>query len=90
MHDANKIDLTPDLMTPDLRFQIKFSTPLLNGLRVSGQSITLIEWKIIPSLKCFPDDEAIREFSESVVKIPFNPPLLKGDENGFSPLKKGS
>jgi hypothetical protein len=33
-----------------------------------------------------PDDEAVREFSESVVKIPLNPPLLKGDENGFSPL----
>ena len=54
------------------------------------QIITLIERKIIPSLKCFSDDEAIREFSESVVKIPLNPPLLKGDENGFSPLEKGS
>jgi hypothetical protein len=45
---------------------------------------------MIPSLKCFPDDEALRDFSEPVVKIPLNPPLLKGDENGFSPLEKGS
>jgi hypothetical protein len=41
-------------------------------------------------LKWFIDDEAIKEFSESVIKIPLNPPLLKGDENGYSPLEKGS
>jgi hypothetical protein len=45
---------------------------------------------MIPSLKCFPDDEALRDFSEPVVKIPLNPPLLKGNENGFSRLEKGS
>jgi len=40
-------------------------------------------------LKCFPDDEAMREFSGSVVKIPLNPPLLKGDENWVLPFGKG-
>jgi hypothetical protein len=45
---------------------------------------------MISSLKRFSDDEALTDFSEPVVKIPLNPPLLKGDENGFSPLEKGS
>jgi hypothetical protein len=45
---------------------------------------------MIPSLKCFSYDEALRKFSESVLKIPLNPPLLKVDEDWFSPLEKGS
>jgi len=41
------------------------------------------------SLNYFPDGEAIREFFEPAVKIPLNPPLSKGDDDGFSPLASG-
>jgi hypothetical protein len=29
-------------------------------------------------------------FTEPFIEIPLNPPLRKGDDNGFSPLAKGS
>jgi len=41
------------------------------------------------SLNYFPDGEAIREFFEPAVKIPLNPPLSKGGDDGFSPLASG-
>ena len=52
------------------------------------KNITPIERKIIPSLNCFSDNEAIREFPEPAVKIPLNPPLQKGDDGGFLPFSK--
>jgi hypothetical protein len=44
---------------------------------------------MISSLKRFSDDEALRDFSEPVVKIPLNPPLLKGGLKWVLPLGKG-
>jgi hypothetical protein len=44
---------------------------------------------MIPSLKCFPDDEALRDFSEPVVKIPLNPPFTKGGRKWVLPFGKG-
>ena len=41
-------------------------------------------------MKCFPDGEAIRKFFEPYFKIPLNPPFSKRDDDGFSPLAKGS
>jgi hypothetical protein len=38
----------------------------------------------------FPDGESMRELYELHFKIPLNPPISKGDEDGFSPLAKGS
>jgi hypothetical protein len=38
-------------------------------------SSTPIELKSNPSLKCLPDDEAVRELAGRFVKIPLNPPL---------------
>jgi hypothetical protein len=41
-------------------------------------------------MKYLPDGWAIREFFEPHFKIPLNPPFSKGDDDGFSPLAKGS
>jgi hypothetical protein len=45
---------------------------------------------MIAELRYFHDDKVVKEFFNSVFKIPLNPPLLKGDKNAFSPLAKGS
>jgi len=56
----------------------------VNGLRLKSLTFSvrgeLVEpqkntFAITSSLKCFPDDETIREFAEPSVKIPLNPPL---------------
>jgi hypothetical protein len=41
-------------------------------------------------MKYFPDGWAIREFIEPQFEILLNPPFPKGDDDGFSPLAKGS
>jgi hypothetical protein len=41
-------------------------------------------------MKYFHDGWAISEFFEPHFKIPLNPPFPKGDDDGFSPLAKGS
>jgi hypothetical protein len=47
---------------------------------------------MISSLKRFSDDEALRDFSEPVVKIPLNPPqspFTKGGRKWVLPFGKG-
>ena len=41
-------------------------------------------------MKYFSDGWAIRKFFEPHFKIPLNPPFSKGDDDGHSPLAKGS
>jgi hypothetical protein len=53
-------------------------------------TITPIEWKIIPSMEYFSDGWVILESFRLHFKIPLNPPFPKGDDNRSSPLAKGS
>ena len=41
-------------------------------------------------MKYFPDGYGILGSFTAHFKIPLNPPFSKGDDNGFSPLAKGS